>query len=109
MRVEFKYDAAGRMSGIWRRLNATGNDIFSHTTYTYDDAGQVATIKQYNESNALAGANFTYTYDAAGRVAAAVENGTTTSYSYDTTSQLTQAGAATYGYDATGNRTNTGY
>jgi hypothetical protein len=54
-------------------------------------------------------ANYTYVYDAADRLEAKVENGTGTSYSYDTASQLTQDGAATFGFDATGNRTNAGY
>src|SRR4029079_18633254 len=89
MRVEFKYDAAGNMAGVWRRLNDTGDWVVSHTTYAYDDAGRVATIKQYDQYGTPTGANFTYAYDAVGRVTAAVDYGTTTSYSYDATDQLT--------------------
>jgi YD repeat-containing protein len=37
------------------------------------------------------------------------ENGTTTSYLYDADGQLTTAGAATFSYDASGNRTDPGY
>ena len=54
-------------------------------------------------------ANYTYTYDAASELKTKVENGTTTSYSYDADGELTADGSTAYSYDATGNRTNTGY
>jgi hypothetical protein len=37
------------------------------------------------------------------------DNGTSITYGYDATSQLTSAGGTNYSYDATGNRTMTGY
>jgi RHS repeat-associated protein len=53
--------------------------------------------------------SYVYQYDPGNRLTSETDNGTTTSYQYDTDSELTQAGTATYGYDANGNRTNTGY
>jgi len=54
-------------------------------------------------------ANFTYTYDLASRVSTKTDNGSTTTYSYDTTNQVTNDSATTYTYDLNGNRTMTGY
>ena len=51
---------------------------------------------------------YTFAYDTAGRLTSELDNGTTTSYSYDATGQLTQAGSQSYSYDANGNRNGTG-
>ncbi len=44
-------------------------------------------------------------FSLASRVLTETLNGTTASYGYDATSQLTSTGTATYSYDPTGNRT----
>jgi len=59
-------------------------------------------------------ASYAYAFDLANRVTSEnLDNGTRTTYAYDVTNQLTtvttSAGSTTYGYDFTGNRTNTGY
>jgi len=54
-------------------------------------------------------ASYSYSYNTENQLTSKTEDGVTTTYSYDPTGQLIQAGTATYGFDATGNRTNTGY
>jgi RHS repeat-associated protein len=51
----------------------------------------------------------TYTYDVAHRLETETYNGTTVTYTYDDTDQLTGDGSNAYSYDLNGNRTMTGY
>jgi YD repeat-containing protein len=108
MRFDYAYTARGEVAGVTRYSDLAGTSVAGATSHTYDAAGRETHLVQKSGSGSVL-ANYTYTYDAADRVATKVENGTTTTYSYDADSQLTQDGAATFGYDATGNRTNSGY
>jgi RHS repeat-associated protein len=78
------------------------------SSYVYDAAGRLTSLTQTSGSGAVL-ASYAYSYNQASRLTAETDNGVTTSYSYDGTSQLLQAGATGYGYDATGNRNTTGY
>src|SRR5262249_33455381 len=53
--------------------------------------------------------NTTLTYDTHNRLTQKNVDGTITTYQYDSTDQLTSDAAASYTYDANGNRTMTGY
>jgi hypothetical protein len=80
---------------------ATGNS-------TYDNAGRLTNLQIKDGSGTILG-NYTTTYDLASRASSDTIDATTTSYSYDTASELTSAGATNYGYDLAGNRNTTGY
>lgn len=60
-------------------------------------------IGQPSASLGPAPANQSYTYDSAGNRLTKVEDGTTTSYAYDTAEQMTAAGGAALTYDSAGN------
>jgi RHS repeat-associated protein len=108
MRFDYAYTARGEVSSVTRYSNLAGSSVVGTTTHDYDAAGRETHLVQKNGSGTIL-ANYTYTYDAGDRMTSKIENGTTTSYSYDAADQLTADGAATFGYDATGNRTNAGY
>jgi RHS repeat-associated protein len=91
-----------------RYTGATGTTKIGETDYTYDDAGRVTNILQ-KDGGTTTLSNLTYSYDLASRETTQVLNGTTTTYSYDNTNQLTGDGTNSPTYDANGNRTNTGY
>src|SRR5262249_21368096 len=77
--------------------------VMGRTDSTYDDAGRL-TNRQHKDGLGNVLQNTTYTYDLADRITAQIVDGTTTSYSYDATNQLTADGANSYGY-----RNTTGY
>ncbi|MBP3957828.1 RHS repeat protein [Gemmata sp. G18] len=108
IRFDYAYTARGEVASFTRYSNLPGTTVVGTTTHDYDAAGRETHLKSTNGAGTVL-ANYTYTYDAAGQVTTKQENGTTTIYSYDATAQLTADGAATYGYDETGNRTNAGY
>ncbi len=86
------------------------------TTYQYDAAGQLTSLKNYRNATQL-NSQFDYTYDARGRRASMTTLDGTWTYAYDSSGQLTRAIFAslntanvanqdlTYVYDAAGNRT----
>ncbi len=103
------YDDAGRLTSDTRQKSSSGFwSTVATTTYAYDAVSRVTGITTANAMLTTL-ATYAYSYDAANRLLAKVDNGATTSYAYDLTSQLTQDGTTTFGYDANGNRTNTGY
>ncbi|MEZ2390694.1 RHS repeat domain-containing protein [bacterium RCC_150] len=91
---------------LCRSTDGNGND----TTYTYDAAGNPATV-----TRPLPLGTITYTYDAAGRIATAKDGkNQTATYTYDGNDRLTQirydatcvaASCVTYTYDPAGNLT----
>jgi RHS repeat-associated protein len=108
MRFDYAYDARGMTTNLTRYSDLAGNNVVGTTAYLYDAAGNETNLKSTSGTGSVL-ANYTYTYDAANRLASKVENGATTSYSYDADNQLTQDGSSTYSYNATGNRTDPGY
>ncbi|HEX3150378.1 MAG TPA: RHS repeat-associated core domain-containing protein [Gemmataceae bacterium] len=99
--VNYTYDASGRPS---RKDNANG----TFTMYAYDPFGRIQSIVNH-ATDATAHSQFDYTYDAAGNVATMTTAGVTTTYGYDLTGQLTSVTmpgrTIIYAYDAAGNRT----
>src|SRR5207237_3796690 len=54
-------------------------------------------------------ANYTYAYALASRLTQKQDNGTSTTYGYDATNELTNEASTLYSYDLNGNRTMAGY
>jgi RHS repeat-associated protein len=108
VRVDHAYTARGQVAAVTRYTDLAGTSVATTLAYSYDADGRATNVRTTRATGAAV-ANYTYSYDAADRVTAKVENGTATIYAYDAADQLTADGAATFGYDATGNRTNPGY
>jgi RHS repeat-associated protein len=107
-RVDLTYTARDQLATVTRYSDLGGTVTVGLSQYTYDGAERLTNLQHQNATggNLL---NFTYTYDLASRVTTETLNGTTTTYSYDATNQLTNDSVVTYSYDANGNRTMTGY
>jgi RHS repeat-associated protein len=107
-RVDYSYTPRGQLDTASRFTNLAGTTSAGTSVYGHDDAGHVTGITHHIGSGAVI-ADYSYTYDDAGRLHTKTENGTTSNFGYDDAGQLTQDGAAAHSYDATGNRTDTGY
>ncbi|MDI2130543.1 LamG-like jellyroll fold domain-containing protein [Yinghuangia seranimata] len=99
----YTYDQAGRL--------ATWNDGTTQTGYGYDNAGNRTTVTTpaatitavYNARNQLTAAGGTsYTYDARGTQTSRTSAGVTRTSAFDAYDQLTSAGTSSYTYDALG-------
>jgi RHS repeat-associated protein len=105
--LTMSYDAVGNLIGVNRYSNLAGTQLVGSSTYAYDGQGDVTQITHKDGTgNVLA--SFNYAYDTAGRLTSEVDNGTTTTYTYDAAGQLTGAGSVGYSYDANGNPTSLG-
>jgi RHS repeat-associated protein len=112
-RLDLTYTPDGQVSTMTRYKDTAGTQLVSQSSYSYDAKGNTTEIKHSNASGGVL-ADYQYTYDTANRLSSETdtENGgspVTTPYSYDATSQLTQAGSSSYTYDSNGNRTLSGY
>jgi RHS repeat-associated protein len=105
---DYAYDARNAITKLTRYGSITGLATVGWTSFTYDSRGRL-TNQQHRDSSNTSLNNTTFTYDNFDRLTTKVVNGTTTTYSYDNTNQLTDDGTASYSYDANGNRTMTGY
>ncbi|MGE7717885.1 DNRLRE domain-containing protein [Priestia megaterium] len=99
--VKFVYDEQGNVISV-NRSNGT------YTSYEYDDANRLKSLKNYNNSGSLLD-SYKYTYDANGNQTSIVTNTGTISYQYDALDQLTQetlidGTTIAYKYDSVGNR-----
>ena len=106
--VDFTRDLAGEVTGIQRRVAATGPTI--DTDFGRDHLGRLTNI---THTSAQAGqrSKFTYGYDPLNRVISYVGPEGSLTYTYDSTDQLTAVSgsrAEIYGYDLTGNRQTVG-
>ena len=108
MRIDFTYLADDQVANEKFYNDLAGTQKAEETDYTYDAAGNVTNILHiYGGGGILA--NYTYTYDLAGNVTTDTDNGTTVTYTYDATNQLTAGNGTNYSYDSNGNRTMSGY
>ncbi|HUP81044.1 MAG TPA: RHS repeat-associated core domain-containing protein, partial [Pirellula sp.] len=111
-RVDMSYDAASQMTGLTRFADLIGTQLVASSKYNYDAAGRLTGLAHVHSATSLA--TYTWTYDAANRITQATSPDGTSSYSYDTTNQLTATDHSfqndeAYSYDLNGNRTNRGY
>ena len=105
---DYAYDARSSATAITRFSDLTGTTKVGETDNTYDAKGRLTNKQQKDGTNTVF-SNATYVYDAGDRLTTQTDNGTTRTFSYDNTNQLTADSTNTYTYDANGNRTNTGY
>ncbi len=101
MITAYTYNAAGNLS---QTSNANG----TFTTDTYNIVGETTSIVNHAPGGAV-NSSFAYTYNSAGEETSVVSNSGATTYSYDATGQLTQVvlpggRTITYAYDSVGNR-----
>jgi RHS repeat-associated protein len=108
LHVNLTWTARDQLNTATRYKDQGGTSLAGTTTYQYDTAMRLTNL-QHTDSTGNNIGSYVYNYDPGNRLTGETDNGTTTSYQYDTDSELTQAGTATYGYDANGNRKNTGY
>jgi RHS repeat-associated protein len=108
LRIDQAYDAANQVSGQTRYADLAGTTVVATTSFTYDAAGRLTDEQHKNNSGGNI-AHYTYSYDAANHVLSDTTDGAVTSYGYDAAGELTSAGAASYSYDGTGNRTGGSY
>jgi RHS repeat-associated protein len=108
LRIDLGYTVRDQIASETRYSDLAGTQLVGSSAYSYDGAERLTHLQHQNGSSSNI-ANYTYTHDLASRVTSDTLNGTTTSYSYDSTNQLTNDSTVTYSYDGTGNRTMTGY
>jgi len=104
----FDFDARDSVTKLTRFNSITGTATVGWTSYTYDSRGRLTNLQDRDSSNTSL-ENTTFTYDNFDRLTTKKIDGTTTTYSYDDTNQLTGDGTNNYSYDANGNRTGGGY
>ncbi len=104
----FAYDGDGNVLSISRYSYVSGvPQLVATTGYVYD-GGEVTSITTQDVAGDVLQSDL-YSYDAAGRLASQDDDGVTTVFGYDATSQLLSDGSTSYSYDANGNRTIAGY
>jgi RHS repeat-associated protein len=108
VRIDQTYTARDQVATQTRYTDLAGTNAVGTSSYLYDPEGRLTSLQQ-TFANGSVLASYSYSYDNADRLTSKIDNGTTTSYSYNKNSELTQAGSASYSYDSTGNRTMTGY
>lgn len=112
-RVDFTYNAAGQMDTVSRYANLAGTLPVVDTEYGYDGAGRLTALTHAQGGTTVTG--YTWDFDAADRITQMTSTVDGVSdFTYDDIDQLTVADHdyqvdESYGYDANGNRTNTGY
>jgi RHS repeat-associated protein len=107
LRVDLTYTPAGLVRTATSYSDLEGAHQVGVTTYQYDAADRLKEIKHSGAGGSVT-ADYAYTHDLADRLTSEVDNGTTTTYSYDRSDQLTGDGTGAYDYDANGNRTTGG-
>ena len=121
-RVDFAYDAASRRTTLTRYSDLAGTTPVLATLYAYDAADRLTTLT-HQTSGGVVRSQYAYTLDPANRLTSEArtwQNGTTQTdtltYSYTNNDQLigvthtnTAFSNESYSYDATGNRTMSGY
>jgi YD repeat-containing protein len=108
LRIDFTYTVRDQVETTTRYSDLAGTTKVGSSTYSYDAAARLRNLQHRNGSGTLF-SNYTYTYDLAHRLETETYNGTTVTYTYDDTNQLTGDGSNSYSYDLNGNRTMTGY
>ncbi len=105
--IRFSYDENGNLTSEKRYSDLAGTQLVGTTTFSDPGDEQGTIVQTDGTGNTLA--SYSYGWDLAGQLTSKTENGTLTSYSYDTLGQLTQAGSHNYGYDANGNPNGNGF
>ena len=99
VRLDQSWDARGALQSVTRFSVLAGPTTISLSAYAYDGVGRTTNIR-HQSSAGVTHSEFTTTYDAAGRLTQETFNGANTTYGYDSTDQVTNAGTETFAYDA---------
>src|SRR5207249_4245669 len=91
IRIDLTYDARNDLTGLARNQGPAPIQQIGTSSLSYDAVGRITHLQHLNGSGSNL-ANYTYTYDLASRLTSETLNGTTISYSYDATNQLTGDG-----------------
>jgi RHS repeat-associated protein len=102
LRFDQTWTGTGNLATVNRYSNLAGTALVGTSSYTYDAGGRVTQILHKNGSGTGL-ETYTYSYDPGNRLTSETDNGTTTTYSYDSENQLMQAGSTAYSFDANGN------
>ena len=105
---DFAYDARNSITKLTRYGSINNTATVGWTSFSYDSRGRLSNEQHRDSSNASLN-NTTFTYDNFDRLTTKKVDGTTTTYSYDDTNQLTSDGTRNYSFDANGNRNSAGY
>jgi RHS repeat-associated protein len=112
LRVDPAYSNRNELTSLTRYSDVAGSTLVGTTVYSYDDSSRLTSIVNKNASAATL-SYYNYAYDNADRVTSENwQSGATPgahTYTYDSTSQLTNDSTTTYTYDLNGNRTMAGY
>jgi YD repeat-containing protein len=111
-RINMAYDAIGQITQLNRYADLDGNAIVAQSDYLYDSTGRLIRLTHQNGNTTYA--DYQWTYDSANRITQLISSDGTNTYNYNNRSELTGAESTyqsdeAYSYDASGNRTNTGY
>ncbi len=110
LRFDYNYTDRDELATVTRFSDLTGTTQEGKSSYAYDDGGRLVDIEHRTGSGAgTLIADYAYEYDLANRLTEKVEDSVTTTYSYDAIGQVTARNSSTISYDATGNRTLSGY
>jgi RHS repeat-associated protein len=102
------YTANNHYGTVTYYSDLTGTNKVGQNLYTWNGSGDLTNIK-FKDGSGTVLQQATYTFDSAHRATAENLNGANTSYTYDSTNQVTAAGASNYSFDSNGNRNMTGY
>lgn len=111
-RFEFVHNAADRLAEVLRFDDAHGDDLVAKSEYSYNLAGRETRLQHFDALDQVL-TDYDYEYDAFSRLSSESHHGETIAYSYDPAGQLLSAIKSgledeRFGYDANGNRTETG-
>jgi RHS repeat-associated protein len=114
-RVDFSYNALGQFTTIARYKDIDGgstNEVAT-STFSYDNLERLTDLA-YTKGGSNLFTAYSWTFDALSRITDVTSQDGTTSYTYDSTSQLTGADHSyqtdeSYSYDANGNRNMSGW
>src|SRR5262249_56700287 len=91
LRVDFTYTNRDQLGTVTRYSDLAGTTKVGDSSYTYDAAGRLTNLVHKDGSGTVL-SSYTYGYDLAGRVTTETLGGSTTTYSYDATNELTNDG-----------------
>jgi RHS repeat-associated protein len=111
-RIDATYNAASQLDTLTRYADLAGTQQVATSTHAYDPSGRQTGSRHSRPGTTLA--LYTLTYDLADRLTQFSGPDGVSTHSYDPADQLTASdhsyqGDESYAYDATGNRTNSGY
>ena len=108
LRVDFTYTDRHERKSVTRFSDLAGTTKVGDSSYTFDAGGRLTNLQNRTGSSAVIG-DYAYQYDLDNRLTQKTENGVSTTFAYDKLGQVTSANGKSLSYDATGNRTTSGY